>query len=344
MCIYICNYLLLIIYMILYLKTNNRKMKNFIFLLSVLQLILVQGLRNINLGSDMPFYWMYYDNQLSYSIFNLGFSRFEILFKFLTKIISSISTNKQLYLLIISFLSNIPISILVFKKSKNPIMSLLLFLSFGFYNFNFSGLRQAIAFAITFYSYKYIVDKKIIKFILSILCAYFFHSSALVFLPAYFLYNFKITKLKIFSIVIFDVFVYIYKIPIFSFFNSLFYENYNMVITNSVNWMLMCLFIVFVCLFFYKKIESSDSSLLYNLVILGSSIMLLSPIANNILRISNYYFMFIILLIPEIIYSLKSFKNRLFIGTFSILLAFSLYIYLLYVDSYNIVPYIFGTF
>lgn len=342
--IYVCNYLLLIIYMFLYKMTNNKKVKKSVFILSLLQLILIQGLRNINLGSDMPFYWIYYNTQRMHSIFNLSFSRFEIMFKILTKIVSSITTNKQMYLLIISLLSNIPVSIIILKKSKNPIMSFLLYLSFGFYNFNFSGLRQAIAFAITFYSLIHIIDRKILKFIISIIVASLFHSSALVFLPAYFLYNFKITKLKIICIAIIDIVIYIFKVQIFSFFNSLFYENYDMVITNSVNWMIMCLVIVFFCLLFYKKVESNYSSLIYNLVVIGSSIMLLSPIANNILRISNYYFMFIILLIPEIVYSLKIIKNKLLAENIVVLFAFILYIYLLYVDSYNIVPYVFGTF
>ena len=342
MTIYVLNYILLFIYMICYLKSKNKKIKSFLLFLSILQLVLIQGLRNVNLGSDMPYYWKYYELQMFNNINDLSFSRYEILFKVLTKIVTKITLNKQIYLLVLSLLSTLPIGLVVYKKSKNPIMSLLLFLAFGFYNFNFSGLRQAIAFGIIFYSYTYITEKKPIKFIITVLIASLFHSSAIVFLPAYFLVYFKITKLKIIIIALIDILIYIFKVQIFVFFNNLFYENYNMVITNSVNWMIMCLTIVFFCLLFYKKIASKDSSLLYNLVVIGSSIMLLSPIANNILRISNYYFMFIILLIPEVVYSFKKVKYKFSAELIVVLLSFALYFYLLYVDSYNIVPYTLG--
>ena len=344
MTIYIFNFILIFIYMFLFLKAKNKKIKILLFSLSIIQLILIQGLRDINLGSDMPYYWKYYDLQLLYDINHLSFSRYEILFKIVTKIITTVTTNKQLYLLMFSLLSNVPIALVVYKKSKNPIMSTLLFLAFGFYNFNFSGLRQAVAFGIIFYSYIFITERKLIKFLISIAIASLFHTSAIVFLPAYFLYNFKITRLKIIAIIFIDVAIYIFKEQIFAFFNSLFYENYTMVVTNSINWMIMCLVIVFICLIFYKKIKSKDSSILYNLVVVGSSIMLLAPIANNILRISNYYFMFIILLIPEVVYSLKNIKYKFLAESIVVLLALALYIFLLIVDSYNIVPYAFGNF
>ena len=342
MTIYLLNYFLLILYMIFFFQIKNQKIKSVLFIVAVIQLILLQGLRSPYLGNDMPFYWFYYNKQLPYSITNLSFSNFEILFKVLTKVISSITLDKHIYLVIISFLSTVPISIVIYKKSKNPILSLLLFLSFGFYNFNFSGLRQAIAFAIVFYSFLFIIDRKLIKFIISIVIASLFHSSALVFIPAYFLFDFKITKFKIILMIFIDVFIYIFKVPIFGFINSFFYEEYGMVLSDSYLWMIMCLSILMICLLFYKKISSDNKSILYNLVIIGTAIMLLSPIANNILRVANYYFMFIILLIPEVISYIKSNKNGLLVNLMTIIFSISLYIYLLLVDSYSIVPYIFG--
>lgn len=342
MTIYILNYILLILYMFFFFQTKNKKIKKALFIIAVIQLILIQGMRSPYLGNDMTFYWFYYNKQLAYSISNLSFSNFEILFKVLTKIISTITLDKHLYLTIISILSTIPIAIVIYKKSKNPILSLLLFLSFGFYNFNFSGLRQAIAFAIVFYSFLFIVDRKLIKFIITIIVASLFHTSALVFIPAYFLFDFKITKLKIILMIFVDVIIYIFKVPIYGFINSFFYEEYGIVLTNSYLWMIMCLIILMFCLLYYKRIVSDNKSILYNLVIIGTAIMLLSPIANNILRVANYYYMFIILLIPEVISYIKSTKNELLINLITIIFGLSLYIYLLYVDSYNIVPYIFG--
>lgn len=341
MIIYIINYLLLIFFMFVYLRHNNKKnLKKVVFLISITNLVLIQGLRHPLLGKDMPIYWVYYSRQLSHSIFDLSFSDFELFFKLMTKIISSITRNKQVYLLVISILSNVPISMIIYKKSKNPLMSVLLFLSFGFYNFNFSGLRQAIAFALTFYSVTYIINKNFVKYIITIIFASLFHMSALVFLPAYFLNNFKITKFKIILLIVIYIIIYIFKIQIYNFINSIFYEEYGIVFSNSYLWMIMCLLILAICLISYKKICDDNKSILYNLVIIGSAIMLLSPIANNIMRIANYYYMFIILLIPEAISHIKNIKNRLLLNICTTVFATSLYVYLLLIDSYNIVPFI----
>ena len=139
-----------------------------------------------------------------------------------------------------------------------------------------------------------------------------------------------------------DAIIYFFKVPIFGFINSFFYEEYGMVLSDSYLWMIMCLIILMLCLLYYKKISADNKSILYNLVIIGTAIMLLSPIANNIMRVANYYFIFIILLIPEVISCIKSNKNELLINLITIIFSISLYIYLLLVDSYNIVPYVFG--
>ena len=168
-----------------------------------------------------------------------------------------------------------------------------------------------------------------------------FHYSALVFLPAYFISNIKLSKLKIFALCVIDVCIFIFKVPIFNFINKYFYEDYSMVVTDSYMWMTMCILIVLALLLLYKKAVVSDESNigLYNLTIIGVSIMLFAPIANNIMRIANYYFIFVTLLIPNVIDVLPKsrFKSVL---SWAVLLVLSLiYMYLLSVDSYSIVPY-----
>ena len=74
-----------------------------------------------------------------------------------------------------------------------PFLSLALYICFGFYSFIFSGLRQAIALAITYISYDFIKKRQLWKFTLTILVASTFHKSAIFFLPAYFIAQLKVT-------------------------------------------------------------------------------------------------------------------------------------------------------
>ena len=313
MTIYIVNIFLIGIYSLIYnIRKKDNKIKLIFITISILQLILLQALKDINIGSDMGFYWQYVKDQLYVSFQNLDFSRFEIGYKVLTKLITMVTLNKQIYLFIISCIATTSIGVVAYKYSKMPFLTILLYLSFGFYNFNFSGLRQAMAFGVVMFSYKYIQEKKLLKYIITMLLAMSFHTSAMVFLPAYFLKNIKLTKQKIYLIVILDIIIFIFKAQIFNVISIFIYDNYTIVETNSYAWMMMCFTIIAVCLLFYnatvRKNESAKS--LYIYVIIGTSLMLFAPIANNILRIANYYLMFMILLIPEVMETMKNNKNK----------------------------------
>lgn len=342
MTIYIVNILLIGLYSFIYnFEKKENKTKMFLIGLSILQLILLQSLKNINLGSDMPYYWKYFYEQLYLSFQELNFSRFEIGFKIITKLITMITLNKQIYLFIISCISTIPVGIIAYKDSKMPFLTILLYLSFGFYNFNFSGLRQAIAFGIVLFSYKYITGNNIIKYVITILIATIFHNSAIVFLPAYLVKDLTLTKVKLGIIILIDMVIFIFKNQIFNVVNKVFYDNYTITETNSYLWMLMCILILIVCIAFYKRVirdrDSAKSIYVYSLI--GASLMLFAPIANNVLRVANYYFIFIILLIPEVLEVIKNDENKYLINFLVVIVTISLYIYLLKVDSYNIVPY-----
>ena len=58
-----------------------------------------------------------------------------------------------------------------------------------YYFFSYNLVRQNLALVIVFYSMKYIYDDKLKKFLFYILVAACFHYSALIFIPAYFLWN-----------------------------------------------------------------------------------------------------------------------------------------------------------
>lgn len=80
---------------------------------------------------------------------------------------------------------------LVSKYSNKPYISIIVFVVLGSYNFSFTGLRQALAMAILMYSYKYLIEKKPLKFFAIVLIATAFHSSAIIFLIVYFAYYLK---------------------------------------------------------------------------------------------------------------------------------------------------------
>lgn len=343
MAIYIINLLLIGLYATIYkfwLSPNKNALK-YLLILCTAQLVLIIGLKNIWIGSDMPFYWDYFHSQMPWSLSELMDVRYELGFKALTKLITDLTQNKQIYLLIIAVISTIPVGYIAYKYSRKPFLTIFLYISLGFFAFNFSGLRQAMALGITLFSLKYLIESKPIKFVCAVGLASLFHFSAIFFLAAYIVKGIRLTNGRVISLGLLAAAVYAFKDSIFLLFNTYFYQSYEITPTDSYRWMTMCIAIVIICLFFYNKVVVADEKkrVLYNLCIVGAFLMLFSPIASNVLRVSNYYFIYIILLVPTVLDSLKYSRAKTIILGLVLLAGFMVYLYLLGVDDYSILPY-----
>ena len=81
----------------------------------------------------------------------------------------------------------------IYRNSAKPFLSVMLLMTLEFYRFSLSGLRQTMALAVIIgLSYEYILERKPIAFILSVILAALFHSSAILFLPAYFIASWEL--------------------------------------------------------------------------------------------------------------------------------------------------------
>lgn len=77
-----------------------------------------------------------------------------------------------------------------FKKFQNLIMlGLFFFITLGFFFYTFNGIRQMFALMMMFLSMRFVQDRRIIPFIVSILIGASIHKSLIIFLPFYFFIN-----------------------------------------------------------------------------------------------------------------------------------------------------------
>lgn len=344
--IYLINFILILIYAMIYGIARNRtkyadKLKLILFTVSIMQLIAILAFRHYTIGVDVKNYKDFFEGVCYKNDYYLEQARYEVGYKALMYVISIFTDNLQVVLAIIALLSIVPVGVFIYKNSEMPFLSLLLYMGFNFYAFVFSGLRQAIAISFIIWSFKFIKERKIIKYAIMIICAICFHKSAFVFIPAYFLYNVKLNKNMLIGICIVDVLIFIFKSQIVNLFIRFFYESYSVSNLNAKNWLLLNVAIIAVTLLFYKKTinNNKENNLLYMLSIVGVSLMLFSSVSGDVLRIANYYYIFVIALIPKVIKSIegKYLKTIVSLGfTFGML---PLYIYLLNVDAYQIVPY-----
>ena len=217
------------------------------------------------IGVDVKNYKDFFEGVCYKNDYYLEQARYEIGYKTLMYVISIFTDNLQVVLAIIALISIIPVGVFIYKNSEMPFLSLLLYMGFNFYAFVFSGLRQAIAISFIIWSFKFIKDRKLVKYAIMIILAICFHKSAFVFVPAYFLYNIKLNKNTLIGICIVDILIFIFKSQIVNLFISFFYESYSVSNLNAKNWMLLNIAIIVITLLFYKKVikDNKENNLLY---------------------------------------------------------------------------------
>lgn len=169
-------------------KASSNKVLNLLKLF-IFFLILYEGLR-WQIGTDWEPYYNGFING-----YNEDVSHIEIGFVWLNNFIRSITLNYTIFIFILTSFFYIVLYSIIKQYSVKPLMSLCI------YYCSMLGLlgcyRQLIALFICLLSLKYIVNRQFFTFLIFIILAFAFHTTALVFLPAYFLVTRKIES-KIF--------------------------------------------------------------------------------------------------------------------------------------------------
>lgn len=161
------------------------------FWVPLLLLSIFAGVRSHRVGTDSGTYTSDFRNQLNLEYFVFR-EDIEYGYQLLSYIILNF-THNYFWLFFVSSIIVVGSYLYIFKKiSKDYLLSVYIFITFGFYTFYFNGLRQGLAMAITIWAIPYLIERKIFNFTLLIVTASFFHKSALIMFVMYLLINLKI--------------------------------------------------------------------------------------------------------------------------------------------------------
>lgn len=176
------------------------------FFLSCLPLLLVAALRQF-VGTD---YTSYYYNKIPIILNNpiqLEFG-FSLLAYFSVKVLG----DYQWLIAVMACITCLCYWSFMFRYSKNVPLSILIFMAMGCYYFSLNAMRQSVAIAVFLFSLKYVEKRKIGPFLLCIFVGFSFHTSALLYIPFYWLVRVRVTN----RLVIFVSFFLYVIYPVFS--------------------------------------------------------------------------------------------------------------------------------
>lgn len=273
---------------------------------------------------------------------------FEIGNVFLIRVIGGLNLSYQFFFLFYSILTSIFIFLFVSRYSLSLVTSSFFYFFFSvFYLASFNAVRQYLAISIFLFSIRYILERKILFFFVSILVASMFHLSAILMLPLYFILNLNgsfsryilFGALGLFSFVFFLEYLagYIFHLSYLDFENN----------TTSRGIVVVFIFIL-VLIFILLRNDLGELVLFKNMLFISMILlilMLIYPKYSMALMRFNSYFLFSLIPVVTFIPSYSRVKlSREFVFIPLVLIS-TLYFFITILfkgERYKLVPYDFN--
>lgn len=167
------------IYVMLVISLIKPRLRNESFVFSLIILVLFACFRG-NGDGDYFNYKEYTELFVDvYSLFKFTF--IEIGFRVLSLIANTFNLDPQVVLMSMNIISLGTVGYVLNKHSKNPMLSLIVFLPF-YFQLDMHSARTAVAASIGLLSFSFMIEKAPLKSLVAIFCAFLFHKTALILL------------------------------------------------------------------------------------------------------------------------------------------------------------------
>lgn len=190
--VYVVLFVLISVSGILSLRLK-RKVRRFLFFVCAALVAALIAFRDRSIGADTEVYLDAFIRFLDRPFIACFRFRWEPGLLMIMKLIGLISPHWQAYIIVLGLLSTIPVFIILYKKSEFPLLSLLVFYVILFRSAEYLN-RQWLAAIILLFSYKYIQNKKPLRFLFFVAIAMLFHRSAVIFAATYLLNKIPVNR------------------------------------------------------------------------------------------------------------------------------------------------------
>ena len=154
--------------------------QDFLKVMLAVEILAITVCRKYTVGADLRMYIRIFESVNKYSWRDLLNSKFETGYMIFTRGIRDLSDNPQVFIAVTGILTVGVYLREIFRKSYNAFLVMYLLLTFGFFFFQFSMLRQAMAMAIFVVAVEKLENRKWIEYFVLVLLAGTFHASAFI--------------------------------------------------------------------------------------------------------------------------------------------------------------------
>ena len=173
--------------------------KRFMILVCI-ELICFAGIRSLDLGADISNYLgslRYYRSLAPNQILGAELVwpyDYEVGYFFLTKLCAWLNMSDTVFLFAIAIIIYVPVCWFLLQYSANPAIGILVYFAFSGFTYSLGIFRQMIALSILLIGSKFIIDRKLIWFVITVGIAMLFHTTAVVLLPFYWIYKMRLSN------------------------------------------------------------------------------------------------------------------------------------------------------
>ena len=278
----------------------------------LLPFFLLLAFKGDGVGADTDQYTrMFEATQLD--LFDKYYDRIEGGYRLFLIVITKIFDNPQWQYIIFAAFTLIVFVYFLERNSCKPEWFVLMFLALNLYAFYMTGIRQAFAMTICLLAYEKIKQKKLIWFLLLVALAMSFHMAAMFFIPAYFIAHLKTTKAKIPLYILVFIVAAIYNEELFMFAGDAFELEYGIEETGNGYVMIGLMFIITALSFLRLRtlVEYNENNkYLIQLNVIHMGLWMLRLFSRTAERPSMFYTFFTILLVEQLIMSIKNKETR----------------------------------
>lgn len=293
--------------------------------------ILMLAFRASSVGADTARYILLYEKTRAASFGSIFRDDVELGYRVAEKILSYVIKNPQLYLAIHAAATVIPIAYLYYKESELPLLELTMFMVLPVFHMAFTGLRQMVAIAFTVPVFYAVKERKLVRFLILVVIAYFFHQSAFILFLLYPIYHLSAKVASLAVIAPSLVFVYFYNAVLYKWLMRLvperFVERYdNVWDTGGYSVLIMFVLMVVLCFFLIRTKNLDKETLgLRNVLVLSALLQCFVPINGFAMRINFYFIVLVPLAVSRIINRADEDKKPFAVIACIVLVAFFLF-------------------
>lgn len=187
-------YLAMVGFLLAYEHASDKQTKRLIYYALSAFLILLFAVQHNSVSEDMDEYMLQWSVIPELSFPELLTHKFEIGYVLLSWLIERVFGSPRLLVTVVGVLIMVPYTRSFEEETDEPLVAMMAFMALGFYLSAMVFWRQFVAMAILTYSYRFIRERKLLPFLITVLLAMSFHKVAVVFLPLYLLYRVPVTK------------------------------------------------------------------------------------------------------------------------------------------------------